>query len=96
MGQNVVRYGLISTAKIGLNAHLPASLKSKTSEIVSISSRSASKAKAAAAEHGLRRWYASYEDQLADPDIDAVINPLPNSMHCEWTVKAAEEGKHIL
>ena len=96
MGQNVVRYGLISTAKIGLNVHLPASLKSKTSEIVSISSRSASKAKAVAAEHGLQRWYASYEDQLADPDIDAVINPLPNSMHCEWTVKAAEAGKHIL
>jgi predicted dehydrogenase len=94
--KKVVRYGLISTAQIGLNAHLPASLQSDTSEIVSISSRTASKAKALAEEHGLRRWYASYEDQLSDPDIDAVINPLPNSMHCEWTVKAAEAGKHIL
>lgn len=96
MGQNVVRYGLISTAKIGLNAHLPASRESKNSEIVSISSRTATKAEAAAEEHGLKRWYASYEEQLADPDIDAVINPLPNSMHCEWTIKAAEAGKHIL
>ena len=56
----------------------------------------ASKAKAAADEHGINRWYGSYEDQLADPEIDAVIIPLPISMHCEWTVKAAEAGKHIL
>ena len=96
MEHKTVRYGLISTSKIGLNAHLPASRESKNSEIVSISSRSASKAKTVAEEHGLQRWYASYEDQLADPDIDAVINPLPNSMHCEWTIKAAEAGKHIL
>ena len=94
--KNVVRYGLLSTAKIGLSAHLPASHESKNSEIISISSRTARKAEAAAEEHGLRRWYASYEEQLTDPDIDAVINPLPNSMHCEWTIKAAEAGKHIL
>ena len=94
--KNIVRYGLISTAKIGLTAHLPASYESKNSEIISISSRTTRKAEAAAEEHGLRRWYSSYEEQLADPDIDAVINPLPNSMHCEWTIKAAEAGKHIL
>ena len=96
MGNKIVRYGLISTAQIGLDAHLPASLLSKTSEIVSISSRTASKAKAVAEEHGIKQWHGSYEDQLADPEIDAVINPLPNSMHCEWAVKAAEAGKHIL
>ncbi|MBO69130.1 MAG: NAD-binding protein [Acidiferrobacteraceae bacterium] len=96
MSHGIVRYGLISTAKIGLNAHLPASRTSKNSEIVSISSRTASKAEAAAKEHGLARWYGSYEEQLADSYIDAVINSLPNSMHCEWTIKAAEAGKHIL
>ena len=96
MRKKVVRYGLISTSQIGIKAHLPASLESKNSEIVSISSRTASKAKAAAGEHGINRWYGSYEDQLADPEIDAVIIPLPISMHCEWTVKAAEAGKHIL
>ena len=74
MGNKIVRYGLISTSQIGINAHLPASLESKSSEIVSISSRTASKAKAAAGEHGINRWYGSYEDQLADPEIDAVIN----------------------
>jgi len=94
--RNIVRYGLISTAKIGLNAHLPASHESKHSEIVSISSRTAKKAEAAAAKHDLSRWYGSYEEQLADSEIDAVINALPNSMHCEWTIKAAEAGKHIL
>ena len=96
MEQRFVRYGLISTAKIGLNAHLPASHQSKYSQIVSISSRDATKVQSIAKKHGVSRWYGSYEEQLADPAIDAVINPLPNSMHCEWTIKAAEAGKHIL
>jgi len=96
MSQDVVRYGLLSTAQIGLNAHLTASYDSKNSEIVSVSSRTAAKAEAAAKKHGIERWYGSYEEQLADPDIDAVINGLPNGMHCEWTIKAAEAGKHIL
>ena len=96
MPQDVVRYGLLSTAQIGINAHLIASYDSKNSEIVSISSRTAAKAEAAAKENGIDRWYGSYEEQLADPDMDAVINSLPNGMHCEWTIKAAEAGKHIL
>ena len=93
---NLVRYGLLSTAQIGLNQHLPAARKSERSEIVSISSRDPEKARAAAAEHGIERWFGSYEEQLADPEMDAVINSLPNGMHCEWTIKAAEAGKHIL
>jgi predicted dehydrogenase len=96
MPQDVVRYGLLSTAQIGLNAHLPASYDSINSEIVSVSSRTAAKAEAAAEKHGIERWYGSYEEQLADPEMDAVINSLPNGMHCEWTIKAAEAGKHIL
>ncbi len=96
MPQDVVRYGLLSTAQIGLNAHLPASYDSKNSEIVSVSSRTAAKAEAAAKKHNIDRWYGSYEEQLGDPDMDAVINSLPNGMHAEWTIKAAEAGKHIL
>ena len=96
MRQKVVRYGLLSTSQIGINAHLPASRESKNSQIVSISSRATSKAEAAANEHGIDRWFGSYEEQLADPSIDAVIIALPISMHCEWTIKAAEAGKHIL
>ena len=91
-----VRYGLLSTAQIGLNAHLPASRQSLNSEIVSVSSRSEAKAEAAAKKHNIERWYGSYEEQLTDTDIDAVVNCLPNGMHCEWTIKAAESGKHIL
>jgi predicted dehydrogenase len=96
MAQQIVRYGLLSTAQIGLNAHLPASRESETSEIVSISSRTVEKAKQTAQRHNIDRWYGSYAEQLIDPDIDAIINALPNSMHCEWTVRAAEAGKHVL
>ena len=91
-----IRYGLLSTAQIGLNAHLPASRQSKNSEIVSVSSRSLAKAESVAKKHNIERWYGSYEEQLADPVMDAVVNCLPNGMHCEWTIKAAESGKHIL
>ena len=96
MPTDTVRYGMISTAKIGINAHIPAAVKSHNSEIVAICSRFDGPAKQAAEENGIGRWYGSYEELLADPDIDAVVNPLPNSMHHEWTIKAAEAGKHIL
>ena len=96
MSKNIVRYGLMSTASIGLSAHLPASRESKNSEIVSVSSRDPIKAESVAKEHSIERWYGSYEEQLKDPDMDAVVNSLPNSMHCDWTIKAAEAGKHIL
>ncbi|MDG0865995.1 Gfo/Idh/MocA family protein [Candidatus Lucifugimonas marina] len=96
MPQDVVRYGLLSTAQIGLNAHLPASYDSKNSEITSVSSRTAARAEEVAKERNIPRWFGSYEEQLADPDTDAIINSLPNGMHAEWTIKAAEAGKHIL
>ena len=96
MPKQFVHYGLLSTAKIGLNAHLPAARESACSKIISISSRSAETAKAVADKHQIERWYGSYEEQITDPDTDAIINTLPNSMHCEWTVKALEAGKHVL
>ena len=96
MSDGVVRYGLISTAQIGLNAHVPGARESANSVIEAVSSRSEAKAREAAAEHGIPRWYGSYDEMLADAELDAVVNTLPNSMHCEWTVKAAEAGKHVL
>ena len=96
MPDAVVRYGVISTAQIALNRHIPAARESANSEIVAISSRDESKARAAAEQHGIPTWYGNYDELLADAGLDAVINPLPNSMHCEWTIKAAEAGKHIL
>ncbi len=96
MQEGIVRYGIISTARIAMERHIPAGRESNSSEIVAISSRTESRAKEAAEEHAIPRWYGSYEALLADADVDAVINALPNSMHYEWTIKAAEAGKHIL
>ena len=94
--KSIVQYGLLSTAQIGLNAHLPASHQSENSEIISISSRNPKKAKTVAKKYNIPKWYGSYEEQISDPQVDAIINSLPNNMHCEWTIKAAEAGKHIL
>ena len=94
--KNIIKYGLLSTAQIGLNAHLPASIESKNSEIISISSRGLEKAKEVAEKYNIKKYFGSYEDQIKDPEVDVIINSLPNSMHCEWTIKCAEQGKHIL
>ncbi len=91
-----VRYGVISTARIGLNAHIPAIQESKNGEVVAISSRDPEKAKAEAERLGIPRHYGSYDELIADPELDAVVNPLPNTMHHEWTIKAANAGKHVM
>ena len=93
---DIVRYGVLSTAQIALNRHLPAAQAAANAEIVALSSRDQAKADKSAADHGIAKAYGSYQALLDDPDIDAIINPLPNSMHCEWTIKAAQAGKHIL
>ena len=91
-----VKYGVISTARIALNAHIPAIQESKNGEVVAISSRDPEKAKAEAERLGIPRHYGSYDELIADPYIDAVVNPLPNTMHHEWTIKAANAGKHVM
>ena len=93
---DIVRYGVLSTAQIALNRHLPAAQAIGNAEIAAISSRDQAKAEASATQYGIAKAYGSYQAVLDDPEIDAIINPLPNSMHCEWTVKAAQAGKHIL
>jgi predicted dehydrogenase len=69
---------------------------SEAVSIVAVASRSEENAKAFADANGIGAWFSSYEAMLASPDIDAVYIPLPNSLHAEWAVKAAEHGKHIL
>ena len=91
-----VRYGILSTARIGRNSHVPAAAQAKNCEVLAISSRDPEKAEVWAEKLGIARAYGSYDELLADPDVDAVINPLPNSLHCKWTVRAARAGKHIL
>ncbi|MEZ4864045.1 MAG: Gfo/Idh/MocA family oxidoreductase [Caldilineaceae bacterium] len=90
-----VRWGLLSTANI--NKALIGPLKAADrSELVAVASRDQAKAQAYATEHGIPKAYGSYEALLADDTIDAIYNPLPNLLHREWTVKAADAGKHVL
>jgi predicted dehydrogenase len=93
---DALRFGVLSTADIGLRKVLPAMLRADRVEVVAIASRDRARAAAAAAELELDRAHGSYEDLLADPDVDAVYNPLPNHLHAEWTIAAARAGKHVL
>lgn len=91
-----IRWGVLSTAKIGTVKVIPAMQRGEFCEVTAIASRDLARAKAAAEKLGLSRVYGSYEELLADPDIDAVYNPLPNHLHVEWSLKAIEAGKHVL
>jgi len=91
-----VKWGVISTADIGMKKVLPGMLKSKEIELVAISSRNLKTAQAAAKQLGIRKAYGSYEEMLADPEIEAVYNPLPNHLHVPLTLLAAKYGKHVL
>src|SRR5438067_9082948 len=91
-----VRWGVISTANIGLKKVLPAMLRGQYCDIVGIASRELDSARTAAAALGIRKAYGSYEALLADPEIEAVYNPLPNHLHVPWSLKALAAGKHVL
>jgi xylose dehydrogenase (NAD/NADP) len=91
-----VKWGVLSTAAIGINRVIPAIRESSNGQVVAISSRNPSKAREVAGNLGIAQSYGSYEEMLDSQDIDAVYIPLPNSMHCEFTVIAAEKGKHVL
>lgn len=91
-----VKWGQISTADIGVKKVLPGMKKSEYCEIVGISSRNADTAKKWAKQLNIPKAYASYEELLADPEIEAVYNPLPNHLHVPWSIKALEAGKHVL
>jgi len=91
-----VRWGVLSTAKIGLLKVLPAMQRGQYCDITAIASRDLAQAQAAASRLGIPKAYGSYDDLLADPDIDAVYNPTPNHLHIPWSVKALAAGKHVL
>ena len=91
-----IRWGILSTAAIGVKKVIPAMQLGEYSEVTAIASRDLSRARAAADQLGIERSYGSYEDLLADPDVDAIYNPLPNHLHVPWTIRAAEAGKHVL
>jgi predicted dehydrogenase len=91
-----IRWGVISTARIGTVRVIPAIQKSNNGRVVAISSRDQARAQKAADELGIEKTYGSYEELINDPDIDAIYNPLPNSEHAEWSIKCAEAGKPTL
>ncbi len=91
-----VRWGILSVAKIGVEKVIPAMQQGEWCEVVAIGSRDLVRAEKAARELDIPHAYGSYEELLADPDIDAIYNPLPNQLHVPWSVKAAAAGKHVL
>ena len=88
--------GVIGVAKIATEKVIPAMQRGEVSEIAAIASRAIGKARAAADELGIPRAYGSYEDLLADEEIEAIYNPLPNEEHVPWTLRALAAGKHVL
>jgi xylose dehydrogenase (NAD/NADP) len=96
MNERRVRWGVLSTANIGRAAVNPAIQASSNGELVAVASRDGARAKAFAEAHGIPHAHGSYEALLERDDVDAVYVPLPNSLHREWTVRAALAGKHVL
>jgi len=91
-----VRWGIVSTARIGVEKVIPAMMKSRQLTVAAIASRSAAAAKRAARKLGIPTAYDNYEALFDDPNIDAIYNPLPNHMHVPITLAAAARGKHVL
>jgi predicted dehydrogenase len=91
-----VRWGILSTANIGTSKVIPAMQRGEHCEIAAIASRSLDKAQAAARQLGIPRAYGTYADLLADPQLDAIYNPLPTHLHVPGSINALDAGKHVL
>src|SRR5262245_14435294 len=95
MGRKL-RWGVLGAARIATVKVIPAMQRGRFSEVVALASRDRAKGEEAAKALGIARVHDSYEALLADPDVEAVYNPLPNHLHVPWTVRALEAGKHVL
>jgi predicted dehydrogenase len=91
-----VRWGVLSTSHFSNNTVLPAMQKGEYCSIQAIASRRLESARAVAAQLNIPKAYGSYEELLADPEIEAVYIPLPNHLHVPWSIKALQAGKHVL
>ncbi|HYP07220.1 MAG TPA: Gfo/Idh/MocA family oxidoreductase [Bryobacteraceae bacterium] len=94
--RDTVRWGVLGVAKIATAKVIPAMQRGELSKVTAIASRDEKKARDAASALGIERSYGSYEELLADPNVDAIYNPLPNHLHVPWSARAAEAGKHVL
>jgi predicted dehydrogenase len=91
-----LRWGVLGVANIAVAKIIPAMQRGRWTEIAAIASRDLAKARNAARQLDIPRAYGSYEELIADPEIDAIYNPLPNHLHVPWSIRAAEAGKHVL
>ena len=91
-----VRWGILSTARIGTQKVIPALQASELGEVVAIASRDRRKAEATARQLSIPVAHGAYQDLLDDPNVDAIYNPLPNHLHVEWSIRALRAGKHVL
>lgn len=90
-----IHWGLLSTARINA-AIIPAILSSKRNQLVAVASRSSNSARLYARDWKIPLYFGSYEELLESPEVDVIYNPLPNHLHTEWTIRAAQAGKHVL
>ncbi len=95
MGLDAVRWGILSTGDINRKV-IPGAHASEKAELIAVASRDQSRAEQYAREWEIERAYGSYEALLEDGDVEAVYISLPNTMHCEWSIRAVEAGKHVL
>jgi predicted dehydrogenase len=96
MGNGPLRLGILGAARIAPMALIAPARRVPEATVLAIAARDVDRAHRFAARHGIPRVHASYEAVLADPEVDAVYVPLPNSLHARWTVRALEAGKHVL
>ena len=93
---NPVKWGILGTARIAKSRFMPAAIKSRKAQVVAIGSRNMEKAQEFASEFNIHKQYGSYQEVLDDSDVEAVYIPLANQLHAQWTIKAADAGKHVL
>ena len=96
MEKRSVHWGILSTARIGVNKVIPALQLADCCEVHALASRTVDRARAAAEQLKIPQAYGSYEELLSDPEVDAIYNPLPNHLHVPWSIRCLEAGKHVL
>ena len=94
--QRAIRFGILGAALIAPDALIKAAHNVPDAEVVAIAARDPKRAQEFATANGIPRVIATYDDLVNDPELDVIYNPLPNSLHCEWTIAALRAGKHVL
>jgi predicted dehydrogenase len=96
MDRGPLRIGILGAARIVPAALVQPARAVPEVSVFAVAARDPNRAQAFAKRHGIARVHENYADLIADPDVDAIYNPLPNNLHCEWTIRALEAGKHVL